>query len=53
MRECPSSAKEVRPLFIGEKVPEGISVTDGEKRVSLEEVTGGNPFIVVFYRGGW
>ena len=46
-------ATEVRPLLIGESVPD-ISILSMEgKREKLPAITTGKPSILLFYRGGW
>lgn len=48
------SAKEVKPLAVGEMVPVAaiIKQADGEA-ITLGEALGGKKSVVIFYRGGW
>ena len=38
---------------IGQKFPSMSLVDDREQEVSIEEVAGGQPLILAFYRGPW
>ncbi len=38
---------------VGQKFPERSLVDDRGKEVTIEEVAGGQPLILAFYRGPW
>ncbi len=38
---------------VGQKFPELSLVDDRGKKVTIEEVAGGQPLILAFYRGPW
>lgn len=47
------SADDIRPLFVGEKVPD-VSFKDTEgKTIKLNSLLENGPTVLVFYRGGW
>jgi hypothetical protein len=49
----PPSAEEVRPVLVGTKAPDG-PLRDSEGRATtLAELRGGDPTVLVFYRGHW
>jgi peroxiredoxin len=48
-----TSAALVRPLLVGEKVPD-VQIKDADgKAVTLAKALAGKPTILVYYRGGW
>lgn len=49
----PTSATDVAPLLIGEKIPNCILESVDGNTVSLESVLNGKRTVLVFYRGGW
>ncbi len=47
---APASASEIRPLLIGSAVPEAtVQTLDGES----VQLSGDDPAVLIFYRGGW
>jgi len=49
----PDSPDQIEPLLIGSPLPETqVRTVDGQQ-TSLAEVIGGDPAVIVFYRGGW
>jgi peroxiredoxin len=45
---------DVCPLKVGEKVPEGITVTDDKgKAIVLDQFLKEKPTVLIFFRGGW
>jgi peroxiredoxin len=51
--EVPASAESVSPVSVGDVAPNPIVRTLEGDSVKLNSVTGGEPMVVVFYRGGW
>ncbi|MCB0353372.1 MAG: AhpC/TSA family protein [Bdellovibrionales bacterium] len=49
----PHSADEVKPLSVGEKVPEALVRDEFGKQRSLSFFLENKPTILIFYRGGW
>jgi peroxiredoxin len=46
--------ENVRPLLIGARVPEAVTVqTEQGRATTLQEVMGGRPALLIFHRGGW
>jgi peroxiredoxin len=51
--DIPSSADAVIPIEVGSNVPSTtVHTTQGES-VQLDDLTQGQPSVIVFYRGGW
>jgi hypothetical protein len=49
----PDSPGQIDPLLIGSSVPEvQVRTVDGQP-TPIAEVLGGDPGVIVFYRGGW
>lgn len=48
-----SSAKEISPLLIGEKVPDVKIISATGKESALLDLVSTKPTLIVFYRGGW
>ncbi len=49
----PETASDIRPLLIGQKVPDvNLTGIDG-KTFALREMVAEKPTVLVFYRGGW
>jgi len=46
-------ATDIKPLLIGESVPDVSLVSSDGKRENLPAVVGGKPSVLLFYRGGW
>jgi len=51
--ELAASATEVRPILLGSKMPDVPLRTHDGKATTLAAQVGGQPAILVFYRGGW
>lgn len=48
-----SAAEEIRPLMVGQAVPDvEVHALDG-KAVSIRELASKQPTVLIFYRGGW
>jgi hypothetical protein len=55
-REAPllvDSAAEVSPILVGTPVPDGTLATQEGRKTTLEDQRGGQPAVLVFYRGHW
>jgi hypothetical protein len=48
-----SSAEEVSPILVGTTAPEGTVRTEDGKAVTLGSLRGGEPTVLVFFRGHW
>jgi len=51
--EIAASADEVRPILLGSKMPDVALRTVSGEATTLARQVGGQPAILVFYRGGW
>jgi hypothetical protein len=49
----PSAAEAVRPVLVGTAVPDGVLETERGEETTLAAVLGGEPAVLVFYRGHW
>jgi hypothetical protein len=50
---APDSPEKIEPLLIGSPVPDAqVRTADGQQK-PIAEVLGGDPAVIVFYRGGW
>jgi cytochrome oxidase Cu insertion factor (SCO1/SenC/PrrC family) len=47
------SPEKVSPLLVGAPVPDGALTTQDGRETTLEELRGGRPAALVFYRGHW
>ena len=47
------SPEEVHPILVGTEAPDGDLTTIDGSRTSLSAALGGQPGVVVFYRGNW
>lgn len=45
--------EEISPLLIGEKVPDTEITSSENSQISLLEIVGKKPSVLLFYRGGW
>ncbi|MBY0425150.1 MAG: AhpC/TSA family protein, partial [Cytophagales bacterium] len=49
----PNSPQEVKPLHVGDSIP-NINIKDlNENSVSLRDLIRERPTVIIFYRGGW
>lgn len=51
--EVPTSADDVRPILIGQKVPKLTLKNPAGENVKLHKLFKDKPALLVFYRGGW
>jgi peroxiredoxin len=51
--QVPDSAAKVKPLAKGARIPDPALQTINGEAINLSEVIGGQPAILIFYRGGW
>lgn len=52
--DLPTKPEDISPVLIGEAIPANQSLINLEgKPVSLNELVGRKPTILIFYRGGW
>ena len=49
----PDSPEKIEPLLIGSPVPDAQVRTVDGKQKPIAKVLGGDPAVIVFYRGGW
>jgi len=47
------SPEQVRPLLIGEEIPDVTLVTPDYEKVVLRNALAEQPTILIYYRGGW
>jgi peroxiredoxin len=47
------SAEEIRPLLVGQPIPEATVYTVANKAQALRDLVKKKPAVLVFYRGGW
>ncbi|WP_096086816.1 peroxiredoxin-like family protein [Agaribacterium haliotis] len=47
------SPEQVRPVFVGQALPDAILVGLDGKKVSLSELVDSSPSLIIVYRGGW
>ncbi|MCC6234011.1 MAG: redoxin domain-containing protein, partial [Verrucomicrobiales bacterium] len=47
------AAAELKPLQVGEKIPEVTLRSEDDREVKLGELVKTKPTVLIFYRGGW